>query len=32
MAEGGLLPTDDGSRGTQTFDQWLASEDARPWL
>jgi uncharacterized protein YbjT (DUF2867 family) len=32
MAEGGLLPTDDGSRGTQTFDQWLASEDARSWL
>jgi uncharacterized protein YbjT (DUF2867 family) len=32
MAEGGLLPTDDGSRGMQTFDQWLVSEDARSWL
>ena len=32
MAEGGLLPTDDGPRGTQTFDQWLASEDAKSWL
>ncbi len=32
MAEGLLLPTDDGPRGTQTFDQWLAGEDARDWL
>ena len=29
MAEGGLLPTEDGLRGTQTFDQWLASDDAK---
>lgn len=29
MDEGGLLPTDDGPRGTQTFDEWLASADAR---
>ena len=32
MAEGLLLPTDDGARGTLTFDQWLASEDANHWL
>ena len=32
IAEGALLPTDDGSRGTQTFDQWLAGEDAKSWL
>jgi uncharacterized protein YbjT (DUF2867 family) len=29
MAEGSLLPTDDGSRGTLTFDQWLATDDAK---
>ncbi len=29
MAEGALLPTEDGPRGTQTFDQWLASDDAK---
>ncbi len=29
MAEGGLLPTEDGPRGTQTFDQWLGSDDAK---
>jgi len=28
MAEGLLLPTEDGSRGTLTFDQWLATGDA----
>lgn len=32
LDEGGLLPIDGGSRGTQTFDEWLASEDARAWL
>jgi uncharacterized protein YbjT (DUF2867 family) len=30
VAEGGLLPTDDGPRGTLTFDEWLASDDAKP--
>ena len=25
VANGGLLPTSDGPRGTQTFDQWLAT-------
>jgi len=29
MVEGGLLPTEDGPRGTQTFDQWLESDDAK---
>lgn len=32
MAGGALTPSADGPRGTQTFDQWLASEDARDWL
>ena len=32
IAEGALLPTDDGPRGTQTFDDWLAGDDAREWL
>lgn len=29
MAEGGLLPANDGVRGRQTVDEWLASDDAR---
>jgi uncharacterized protein YbjT (DUF2867 family) len=29
LAEGGLLPTADGPRGTQTFDEWLATDDAK---
>jgi uncharacterized protein YbjT (DUF2867 family) len=28
MASGGLLPAGPGPRGTQTFDQWLISNDA----
>jgi uncharacterized protein YbjT (DUF2867 family) len=29
MADGGLLPTGPGPRGTQTFDQWLAATGGR---
>jgi uncharacterized protein YbjT (DUF2867 family) len=29
MVSGGLLPTDDGPRGTQTFEEWLATEGSR---
>jgi uncharacterized protein YbjT (DUF2867 family) len=32
IANGELLLGRDGLRGTQTFDEWLASEDAREWL
>jgi uncharacterized protein YbjT (DUF2867 family) len=32
MAGGSLIPQADGPRGTQTFDAWLASDDAREWL
>jgi uncharacterized protein YbjT (DUF2867 family) len=31
MAGGGLLPAGDGPRGTQTFDQWLATGSAGDW-
>jgi uncharacterized protein YbjT (DUF2867 family) len=29
MADGGLLPTDAGPRGMQTFEQWLATDGSR---
>lgn len=29
MANGGLLPTDDGPRGTLTFEEWLATDGSR---
>ena len=29
MANGGLLPTDDGPRGIQTFEEWLATDGSR---
>jgi uncharacterized protein YbjT (DUF2867 family) len=29
MANGGLLPTSDGPRGTQTFEEWLATDRPR---
>lgn len=29
MADGGLLPTEDGPRGTQTFDEWLHASASR---
>ena len=32
MADGSLIPGEDGPRGALTFDAWLASEDAREWL
>ena len=32
MVDGSLTPSEPGPRGTQTFDEWLASEDARAWL
>lgn len=32
MADGSLIPSAPGPRGTVTFDDWLAGEDAREWL
>ncbi|HEX3616894.1 MAG TPA: NAD-dependent epimerase/dehydratase family protein [Solirubrobacteraceae bacterium] len=32
MADGSLIPRADGPRGTQTFEAWLASDDAREWI
>jgi uncharacterized protein YbjT (DUF2867 family) len=32
MADGSLIPGEDGPRGTLSFETWLASEDAREWL
>ncbi len=32
MADGSLIPSAPGPRGTLTFDAWLAGEDAREWL
>ena len=32
MAAGALCPTAPGPRGSQRFDQWLASDDAKEWL
>lgn len=32
MADGSLIPAEDGPRGTLTFDAWLQTEEAREWL
>jgi hypothetical protein len=32
MASGAALPKEPGPRGVQTFEEWLASDDAQAWL